>query len=426
MTKIAVLNADWVINPGSGETPQRNVSFIVNDGWIEAIGPKNELTIDDCERIDASGMVLIPGLINTHGHFLQTLTRALPAAQNLNVIEWQRLHQPLWEKITPEALQSATRIAAAELLLSGCTTSMDHNYLWPNDCRVDDQVEIMQAMGMRFHIASELDERVIKQFHDPKPGSMLQVVLAPRSPYSVSAESMRETAALARQHGLRLHTHLAESQHEIDWCRENLGETPVSYVESLGWLADDVWFAHGVHLSNSDIVRLSVNGCGITHCPCSNMRLGNGIAPVQALRGRNITVGLGVDGAASNDMANLLGEARQALLLQRVANGASALTADQALSMATREGAALLGRSDIGELAPGKAADIVGYRLDRLELAGAAVHDPLGALVFCAPARADWVMVNGNTVVENAMLTEHDLAAHIAKHNALAFALAQP
>lgn len=426
MTPLAILNADWIINPGADSPALQNASLIVKDGWIEAMGPAHELSTDGCELIDASGMVLIPGLINTHGHFLQTLTRALPAAQNAGVIEWQRLHDPLWQKVTPDALQSATRIAAAELLLSGCTTSMDHNYLWPNGCRVDDQVEVMQSMGMRFHVACDQDERVIEQFHDPSPGSMLQVILAPCSPYSVSAESMRNTAALARQHGLRLHTHLAESQHEIDWCRENLGETPVSYVESLGWLADDVWFAHGVHLSNSDIVRLSVNGCGITHCPCSNMRLGNGIAPVQSLRGHGIPVGLGVDGAASNDTANLLGEVRQALLLQRVTHGASALTAEQALSMATREGAALLGRSDIGELAVGKAADIVGYRLDRLELAGGAVHDPLGALVFCAPARADWVMVNGKTLVKNATLLEHDLAEHIANHNALASALTQP
>ena len=442
MTKQAITQADWIISPGTETPALQNASLIINAGRIEAIGPADAIDTADCECFDARGMVLIPGLINTHGHFLQTLTRALPAAQNSGVIDWQRHHLPLWLKATPEALQSATGIAAAELLLSGCTASMDHNYLWPNGCRVDDQVEVMQHIGMRFHVArgavSQGEhgedealivadyERIISHYHDPSPGSMLQVILAPCSPYSVSPALMRDTAALARQHHIRLHTHLAESQHEVDWCRSNLGETPVSHVESLDWLGDDVWFAHGVHLSSSDIVRLGVNGCGITHCPCSNMRLGSGVAAVSAMRARGIPVGLGVDGAASNDSANLLAEARQALLLQRVTHGADALTAEQALSMATREGAALLGRSDIGELAPGKAADIVGYRLDRLELAGGAVHDPLGALVFCAPARADWVMVNGKTRVKDAMLVDYDLNEAIATHNALASALTEP
>ncbi len=445
MTDRALVNASWIINPG-GATPRlKDASLIIRNGFITDMGPAAEVDSRGLETIDARGLVLTPGLVNTHDHFLECLTRALPAGQDVGLMDWLHIHNPIWAAATPDALQSATQIRAAELLLSGCTTTVDHNYLWPNGCSVDDQIEAMQAMGLRFHVArgsvtlgasqggltpdavAEDEaavladcERVIARYHDPAPGSMLQVVLAPCSPYSVSEGFMRDTAALARQHGVRLHTHLAEGRDEHAWCLDNLGHSPLAHVESLGWLTEDAWFAHMITLSGPEIVRLGMSGAGVAHCPCSNMRLGNGIAPVQAMLGRGVPVGIGVDGAASNDAGNLLAETRQAMLLQRVDQGAAALGAEQALAMATRSGADVLGRDDIGQLAPGMAADIAGFRLDALEMAGGAVHDPLAALVFCPPARADLVMVGGRLRVQGGELLGHDLGQLIARHNALA------
>ena len=445
MTDCAIVNASWVINPGSNMAPLQDASLVIRDGMIAALGPAAEIDTAGLTCLDARGLVLLPGLINTHDHFLECLTRALPAGQNAGLAQWLRVHNPLWSRATPAALQSATRVRAAELLLSGCTTTVDHNYLWPNGCRVDHQIEAMQPMGMRFHVArgsvtigasaggltpdavaedeaSVLtdSERVIARYHDPGRGSLLQVVLAPCSPYSVSDGLMRDTAALAREHGVRLHTHLAESRDEHTWCLDNLGQTPLGHIESLDWLAADAWFAHMITLSAPEVIRLGRSGCGVAHCPCSNMRLGNGIAPIQAMLGRGVPVGIGVDGAASNDGGNLLAETRQAMLLQRVSQGAAALDAEQALAMATRGGARLLGRDDIGEIAPGMAADIAGFRLDELAMAGGAVHDPLAALVFCPPPRADLVVVHGTPRVQHGELLGHDLARLVAHHNDLA------
>ncbi len=448
MTDTAIVNADWIINPGSDAAPLANASLIIRDGFIAEMGPATQVSTEGMECIDATGLVLIPGLINTHDHFLECLTRALPAGQNVGLMDWLQVHNPLWSRATPEDLRSATQIRAAELLLSGCTTTVDHNYLWPNGCTLDDQVEAMQPMGMRFHVARGsvtigesaggltpdavaedeaavlVDcERVITRYHDPSPGSFLQVILAPCSPYSVSEDFMRQTADLARRHGVRLHTHLAEGHDEHAWCLENLGQTPLSHIESLGWLAEDAWFAHMITLSAPEIVRLGMSGAGVAHCPCSNMRLGNGIAPITAMLSRGVPVGIGVDGAASNDAGNLLAETRQAMLLQRVNQGAAAMSAQQALAMATRGGAAVLGRKDIGELAPGMCADIAGFRLDALEMAGGAVHDPLAALAFCPPPRADLVVIGGHTRVQHGELLGHDLPAMVAHHNTLARAL---
>ncbi|MEX0385773.1 8-oxoguanine deaminase [Spiribacter onubensis] len=448
MHDCAIVNASWIINPGADTPPLQHGSLIIRDGFIAEIGPADEVETDGLTPIDARGLVLVPGLINTHDHCLECLTRALPGAQDAELGEWLRIHNPIWSRATPEALQSATQIRAAELLLSGCTTTMDHNYLWPNGCSVEDQIEAMRAMGLRFHVSrgsvtigassggltpdavaeneSEVladSERVIQQYHDPTPGSLLQVVLAPCSPYSVSEAFMRDTAALARQSGVRLHTHLAEGRDEHAWCLENLGQTPLGHIESLGWLADDAWFAHMITLSAPEIVRLGMSGAGVAHCPCSNMRLGNGIAPIRSMLAHGVPVGIGVDGAASNDGGNLLAETRQAMLLQRVDQGAAAMSAGQALALATTGGAGVLGRSDIGRLAPGMAADIAGFRLDALEMAGGAVHDPLAALALCPPARADLVMVNGIQRVRDGELLDHDLEALVARHNALSRAL---
>jgi len=451
MTDRAIVNASWIINPGGAAPALPDASMIVRDGFIAEMGPASEINTDGLECIDARGLVLIPGLVNTHDHFLECLTRALPSGQDAGLMDWLKTHNPIWSTATPEALQIATQIRAAELLLSGCTTTADHNYLWPNGCAVDDQVEAMQAMGLRFHVARgsttigasdggltpdavaedeqqvlKDSERVIQRYHDPSAGSFLQVVLAPCSPYSVSETLMRETAALARSHGVRLHTHLAEGQDEHAFCLEQLGKTPLAHIEALGWLAEDVWFAHMITLSEPEIVRLGMSGCGVAHCPCSNMRLGNGIAPIRAMLARDVPVGIGVDGAASNDGGHLLAETRQAMLLQRVNQGAAAMSAEQALTLATRGGASLLGRHDIGELAPGMAADIAGYRLDALEMAGGAVHDPLAALVFCPPVRADLVVIGGEVRVQAGELLGHDLGALIARHNTIAHALVRP
>lgn len=444
----AIVNADWIINPGSDSAPLANASLIIRDGFIAEIGPAEKLNTAGLDCFDASGLVLMPGLINTHDHFLECLTRALPAGQNAGLMDWLHVHNPIWSRATPEALRSATQIRAAELMLSGCTTTADHNYLWPNGCRIDDQIEAMQGMGMRFHVArgsvtiGESEggltpdavaedeaavladcERAINEYHNPAPGSFLQVVLAPCSPYSVSAEFMQQTAKLARRYGVRLHTHLAEGHDEHAWCLENLGQTPLGYIESLGWLAEDAWFAHMITPSAPEIVRLAMSGAGVAHCPCSNMRLGNGIAPICAMLSHGVPVGIGVDGAASNDSGNLLAETRQAMLLQRVDQGAAAMTAEQALTMATRGGAAILGRQDIGELAVGMCADIAGFRLDALEMAGGAVHDPLAALAFCPPPKADLVIIGGERRVERGEILGHDVSAMVERHNALARAL---
>jgi len=451
MTERAIVNASWVFSPGSGTPPLADASLIIRDGIIREIGPAAEIDTRGLECIDASGLVLIPGLINTHDHFLECLTRALPAGQDVGLMDWLHVHNPIWSRATPEALRSATQIRAAELLLSGCTTTVDHNYLWPNGCRIDDQIEAMQAMGMRFHVArgsvtigesqggitpdsvaEDEDsvladcERAISQYHDPGKGSFLQIILAPCSPYSVSADFMERTAALARREGVRLHTHLAEGADEQAWCLENLGQTPLGHIEDLGWLAEDAWFAHMITLSAPEVIRLGMSGAGVAHCPCSNMRLGNGIAPIQAMLARGVNIGIGVDGAASNDGGGLLAETRQAMLLQRVDQGAAAMTAEQALSMATRGGASILGRDDIGTLAPGLCADIAGFRLDALEMAGGAVHDPLAALVFCPPPRADLVIIGGEMRVQKGELIGHDIPAMVARHNTLAKALIAP
>jgi len=438
---LLIHNADWVANPDE-TPPAAHQSIAIRDGWIVALGAADELAVEARETLDARGLILIPGLINTHQHFLESLTRAMPAAQNDPLLPWLSKHYPFWAAVEPSHLAIATRQAAVELLRSGCTTVFDHNYLWPNGCQVEDQIEAMQALGLRFHVSRGSislgqsrggvapdqavedeghilrdSERVIDRWHDPSPGSRLQVALAPGSPYSVSAALMRDTAALARDKGVRLHTHLAESRDEVDFCRQQYRETPVTHVEGMGWLGPDVWFAHMIHPSSTDLQRLASHGCGISHCPCSNMRLGNGIAPVRAFLDRSMPVGIGVDGGASNDAASLLAETRQAMLLQRVTHGAEAMTAREALTLATAGGAKVLGRTDIGRLEVGMTADIAGFRLDALEMAGGAVHDPLGALVFCPPPYADLVVVDGEPRVRKGEVLGQDLGALVAAHN---------
>ncbi|HTU68751.1 MAG TPA: 8-oxoguanine deaminase [Candidatus Baltobacteraceae bacterium] len=423
-------------------------SILIRDNVIERVGPAAQLPETADIVIDARGMILLPGLINTHHHFFQTLTRNVPGTQDVGLFEWLVRLYPIWARLTPEAVRVSSAVAMAELMLSGCTTSSDHTYLWPNGARIEDQLEAAAQLGMRFHAArgsmslgqsrgglppdscvedeAEIlrdSQRAIERYHDPARYAMTRIVLAPCSPFSVSQDLMRETLALARSNGVHVHTHLAETLDEERYCLEHFDLRPVELAESLGWIGEDVWHAHMVHPNAAEIARLGVTRTGIAHCASSNMRLASGIAPVRALERAGARVGLGVDGSASNDSSAMLEEARQAMLLQRIAGGADAMSAADALRLATRGGAAVLGRDDIGALAPGMAADVIGYRLDALGLAGGAVHDALAALVFCRPGTVDLSIVNGRARIRGGAFVDLDLPALIERHNRIARAL---
>lgn len=456
---VLIRNADVVATMDDARRELTNASVFIRGQAIEAIGPASELPQSADEVIDARGHVVIPGLINTHHHMYQCLTRAIPAAQNAELFGWLKSLYPIWAGLTPEMIRVSTQVAMAELLLSGCTTSSDHLYLYPNGVRLDDSIEAAHEIGMRFHAARGSmsvgesagglppdrvveredailadTQRLIEAHDDQGRYSMLRVVVAPCSPFSVSRDLMREAAKLARATGTRLHTHLAENDHDIRYTREQFGMTPTEYAEDLGWLGNDVWHAHCVKLDAAGIARFAATRTGVAHCPCSNMRLASGIAPVRRMLDAGVPVGLGVDGSASNDAAHLLNEARQAMLLARVGralepfgcdHGPREMTARDALALATRGGAQVLGRDDIGQLAPGMAADLALFRVDGLGLAGGAVHDPVAALMFCASAQAAYTVVNGRVVVRAGQLATVDLGPLIERHNRLAVALAQ-
>jgi len=390
-------------------------------------------------------------LINTHHHFYQTLTRAVPAAQDANLFNWLITLYPIWARMTPSDINISTKTALAELALSGCTTASDHLYLFPNGSRLDDEIIAANEMGLRLHASrgsmslgeskgglppdSVVDpeeiilkdsQRLIEQYHDPSPGSMTQIVLAPCSPFSVTGELMKQSADLARHYGVHLHTHLAETQDEEVFCEHQFGHRPVAYMQSLDWVGQDVWFAHSVWVDKEEINVYAKTGCGVAHCPSSNMRLASGIAPVWEFLSAGIKLGLGVDGSASNDSSHLLAEARQAMLLARLRAGVEGaslsgsakpiLTARQALEIATTGGARVLGRNDIGSLEIGKCADFIAINLNRLEYAGA-LHDPLSAVLFCAPVKVDYNIVGGKYIVKQGELVTLDLPNHIHKHN---------
>jgi cytosine/adenosine deaminase-related metal-dependent hydrolase len=384
-------------------------------------------------------MIVLPGLVNTHHHLYQTLTRCI--AQDSVLFDWLVTLYPIWAQLTPEAVYVSAKVGLAELMLSGCTTSSDHLYIYPNGARVDDEIQAAVELGIRFHATRgsmslgrsqgglppdsvvEREEfilresrRAIEQHHQAERFGMVRVALAPCSPFSVTPDLMRESAGLARAYGVRLHTLLAETLDEERFCLAKFGARPVDYVESLGWTGPDVWHAHCVHLNAREIALFARTGSGVAHCPTSNMRLASGIAPVRAMRDAGVKVGLGVDGSASNDSSHLLAEARQALLLQRVGGNPGALGAQEALEIATLGGAAVLGRDDIGSLAPGMAADCIGYRLERLAFAGA-LHDPLAALVFCTPPTVDLSVVDGQIRVKDGEIVGLDLPALVRRHN---------
>jgi cytosine/adenosine deaminase-related metal-dependent hydrolase len=427
-------------------------AVFVRDRVIEAVGPSADLPATADEVIEARDQVVLPGLVNTHHHMYQTLTRAIPAVQDCELFSWLRGLYPIWANLTPEMVRISTQTAMAELLLSGCTTSSDHLYIYPNGVRLEDSLEGAEAIGMRFHASRgsmsvgqsqgglppdrviegepailKETQRLIERWHDPARYAMRRIAVAPCSPFSVSRELMRDSALLARAYGVSLHTHLAENDHDIAYTRENFGCTPAEYVEQLGWVGPDVWCAHCVKLDGAGIDLFAHTGTGIAHCPSSNMRLASGIAPVRAMRDASVAVGLGVDGSASNDGGHLLGEARLAMLLQRVAHGPvkgpSAMSAREALEIATLGGAKVLGRDDIGSLVVGMAADLVTVPLDDIGMAGA-LHDPVAALVFCQVPRVRHSIINGRVVVRDGRVTTLDLPVHIERHNALALQLA--
>jgi cytosine/adenosine deaminase-related metal-dependent hydrolase len=450
MATLLVQHATQLVSMDDNDSRWEDGGIYVVDNVIQQIGPTEQLPQHADQVIDARNMIFLPGLVNTHHHFYQTLTRNLPAAQDANLFHWLRTHYPIWAGLTPEAIYISTKVALAELMLSGCTTSSDHCYIWPNGARLDDQIQAATEMGFRFHAArgsmsvgetkgglppdSVVEDeaailsdaqRVIEQYHDANRYAMLRIVLAPCSPFSVSPQLMRESVKLARAYGVHSHTHLAETLDEAEYCTQTFGRSPVELAEDLGWVGPDVWHAHMVHPNANEIGSLGNTHTGIAHCPSSNMRLASGIAPVGAMRQAGVRVGLGVDGSASNDGSHMLAEARQALLLQRVLGNPAAMSAKDALWLATRGGASVLGRDDIGYLAPGMAADFIGYRLDTLALAGGAVHDPLAALVFCHPPQVDISVINGRVRVQNQTLLDVDLPALISRHNAIAHALAR-
>lgn len=431
--------------------------MFIRDQVIEQVGTTAELPTVADQVIDLSDHIVLPGLINTHHHLYQTLTRALVHSSHL--FDWLKTLYPIWANLTDEGVYVSTITGLAELALSGCTTSSDHLYVFPNDCTLDSQIRAAQEIGLRFHAARgsmSLGEsegglppdrvtedeafilkdsrRLIEDYHDPERHAMMRIVLAPCSPFSVSPELMRESAELARAYGVSMHTHLAETIEEESFCLESFGQRPVPYVESLGWTGKDVWHAHCVHMSRPEIELFGRTGTGVAHCPTSNMILSSGIAPIVAMREAGVKVGLGVDGSASNDGNDLLGEARQSLLLQRVApdrylseepggrggfaGNVEAMVVRQALELATRGGAAVLGRDDVGHLAPGMSADFIAINLNRVTFAGA--HDPVVAVLFCQPQGVDLSVVDGRLVVQDRQLMTLDVEPIIRRHNELA------
>jgi 8-oxoguanine deaminase len=444
MPTLLLKHAEVLVTLDASRREIRDGALFVRDNVIAHVGATKELPTTADRVIDARGMIVLPGLVNTHHHLYQTLTRAIPAAQDADLFHWLKTLYPIWAELTPDAVYTSALIGLAELVLSGCTTAADHLYLFPNGSKLDDEIRAAREIGIRFHPtrgSMSLGEsqgglppdrvcdreeailrdsrRVIEEFHDPTPYSMCRVSLAPCSPFSVTPELMRESAHLARAYKVHLHTHLAETRDEEDFCLQKFGKRPVDYAEHLEWLGSDVWFAHSVWVNDAEIARYATTGTGIAHCPSSNMRLASGIAPITKMLNARVNVGLGVDGSASNDSSHLLAEARQAMLLQRVGGDPKALTARQALELGTLGGARVLGRDDIGALEQGKAADFIAVNVNRLDFAGA-LHDPVSALVFCTPPRVDLSVINGKIVVENGELTTVDLPPVIERHNRLA------
>lgn len=421
------------------------------EGEIKQCGVRVPRNLRPQRTVDGSTCIAVPGFINTHHHLCQTLTRACPVAANAELFDWLRALYPRWARLDEEAVHVAALVGMAELMLSGCTTTADHHYAFPRGQTrlIDAEIEAARRIGIRFHptrgsmsvgesrgglppdrVVQREDviladcERLIRKYHDPSPGSMLQIGLAPCSPFSVSAALMRDTAELAARHGVRLHTHLAETRDEERYCLQHFRKRPVDFLEDVGWLGAQTWIAHGIFLNRREVARIGRAQVGVAHCPTSNMRLGSGLAPVRALQRAGAPVGLGVDGSASNDSSHMLAEVRQALLLNRLRGGAAAITVEQALRMATVEGARCLGRTDLGTLAPGQRADLALFDLNDVGYSGA--EDPLAALLLCAPTRVRTLIVDGRVVVDEGELRTVALGPVLARHRRIATRITAP
>jgi len=445
MTEILIRGADVVATMDDARSELAAADILIRDGLIAAVGPG--LTAPGADVIAAEGCVVTPGLVNTHHHLYQTLTRAVPGGQDALLFGWLRTLYPIWARFGPEEIFVSAQLGLAELALSGCTLTSDHLYLFPNGARLDDTIHAAAEVGLRFHPtrgAMSIGEsagglppdslveredailadmvRVVDAFHDPRDGAMVRVGLAPCSPFSVTRDLMREAALLARDKGVMLHTHLAENDEDVAYSLEKFGCRPGQYAEDLGWTGADVWHAHCVKLDAQETALFAWTGTGIAHCPCSNCRLGSGIAPIRAMRDAGVKVGLGVDGSASSDASNLVAEARMAMLLQRVARGADAMSAREALWIATRGGAEVLGRPDCGRIVPGARADVAIWDMRGIEAAGN--WDPVAALMLCGPTKVRDLFVEGRRVVAGGRMATVDEGALAARAGVLARRLA--
>jgi 8-oxoguanine deaminase len=460
MTTLLVRNAEVLVTMDANRREILTGGMFIRDGFIEKVGLTSELPDTADEILDLKNHLVMPGLVNTHHHFYQTLTRVVLMAQNANLFNWLKTLYPIWARMNPDDIYISTQTALAELALSGCTTASDHLYLFPNGSKLDDEIQAGLDIGVRLHASrgsmslgeskgglppdSVVDTeehiladsvRLIERYHDAKPGAMTRIVLAPCSPFSVTGELMKQSALLARQYGVNLHTHLAETEDEQEFCLQKFGHRPVAYMQSVDWVGQDVWFAHAVHVREEEIKVFAHEGCGVAHCPSSNMRLASGIAPFWEYIQAGGKGGLGGGGSASNDSSHMFAEARQAMLLARLQAGLKGaslsseaarplITARQVLEAATLGGAAVLGRTDIGSLEKGKCADFIAINLKNLAYTGA-LHDAVAALVFCAPQMVDYNVVQGRMIVKEGHLTTIDLPKQIEKHNRAAQRLLQ-
>ena len=450
MTTLLITHA-YILTMDDHQREIPDGGLFVRDGFLEQVGPTGELPSTADEVLDLTGHLVLPGLVNTHHHFYQTLTRAIPAAQDANLFNWLTTLYPIWARMNPDDIFTSAQTALVELALSGCTTASDHLYLFPNGSKLDDEIAAAQEIGLRLQASrgsmslgqsqgglppdSVVDsedsilkdsQRLIQKYHDPNPGAFVQIVLAPCSPFSVTSDLMKQSAKLARVYGVHLHTHLAETEDEEQFCLQRFGHRPVGYMQEVDWVGNDVWFAHAVWVNQEEIAVFAKHNCGVAHCPTSNMRLASGIAPVKEYRAAGVNVGLGVDGSASNDGSHLLAEVRNAMLVSRVKEGLTGyslsndpnrklMTAREALHLGTRGGAAVLGRTDIGSLEPGKCADFFAIDLNRIGFTG--MHDPVAAVVFGQPVNADYTVVGGKFVVKEGQLCTVDEGRLIEKHN---------
>ena len=460
MTTLLVKNA-YIVTMDDHQRELPDGGLFIRDGFIEQVGTTNGLPITAHEVLDLSGHIVLPGLVNTHHHFYQTLTRAVPAAQDANLFNWLTTLYPIWARMNPEDIFTSAQTALAELALSGCTTASDHLYLFPNGSKLDDEIAAAQEIGLRIQASrgsmslgqsqgglppdSVVDDedsilndsqRLIQQYHNPDPGAFVQIVLAPCSPFSVTSDLMKQSAKLAREYGVHLHTHLAETEDEEQFCLQRFGHRPVGYMQEVDWVGDDVWFAHAVWVNEEEIQVFAKHNCGVAHCPTSNMRLASGIAPVKEYRAAGVNVGLGVDGSASNDGSHLLAEVRNAMLVARLKEGITGfsaspppspqgggaggrgrklMTAREVLYLGTRGGAAVVGRTDIGSLERGKCADFFAIDLNRIGFTG--MHDPVAAVIFGQPVNADYTVVGGKFVVKEGQLCTVDEGTLIERHN---------